>query len=160
MNDANFITGEFKRALDERSRVTLPGELASAVTDDAGETILAKERYGCLSLWQPQAWQSRVDSGLSVIREKMRSGRMAQKWNEVQRLGRLLSTRARTVRLANRSRLLIPEGFRELLDCSPQQDVMIVGAVVCVEIWNTRAWLDCLREDMPEFGDLFKQLAD
>ncbi len=160
MNEADFITGEHKRALDERSRVTLPVDLATAITDDSGETILAKERYGCLSLWQPEAWQSRVDSGLSVIREKMRSGRMEQKWAEVQRLGRLLSTRARTVRLANRSRLLIPEGFRELLDCGPQQDVMVVGAVVCVEIWNTRAWLECLRDDMPEFSDLFKQLAD
>ena len=160
MDDANFITGEFKRTLDERFRLTLPPELAEAITDASGETILTKERYGCLSLWRPQAWQSRVDSGLAVIREKIRAGRMDQKWSEVQRLGRLLSTRARPLRLANRSRLLIPEGFRELLDCGPQQDVMIVGAVVCVEVWNTRAWLDCLREDMPEFGDLFKQLAD
>ena len=78
----------------------------------------------------------------------------------MQRLGRLLSTRSRTVKLANRARLLIPEGFREFLDVAANQDVMVVGAVICVEIWNPQAWLDVLRQDMPEFGPLFKELAD
>jgi len=85
---------------------------------------------------------------------------MEQKWSTVQRLGRLLSTRHRDVKLANRSRLLIPEGFREFLDVSGGGEVMLVGAVVCVEIWNPRAWLDVLKEDMPEFGSLFRGLTD
>ena len=160
MSPEAFITGEAKRTIDERFRVTLPTEMALAVTDDVGETILAKERRGCLSVWQAAGWQKRLDDGVAVIKQKIQAGRMEHKWGEVQRLGRLLSTRTRTVKLANRSRLLIPEGYREFLEVEPNQDVMLIGAVICVEIWNPQAWLEILRQDMPEFGPLFQELAD
>ena len=38
-------------------------------------------------------------------------------------------------------------------------EVMIVGAGICVEIWNPRAWLETLREDMPGFGSMLKDLV-
>jgi MraZ protein len=154
-----FIQGETKRTIDERFRVSLPSEMADAVTDDGGESILAKERYGCLSLWRAEHWQQRMDRGVEVIRSKIEAGSMDQRWSEVQRLGRLLSTRSSNVQLAKRSRLLIPEGFREFLDVPKGEDVMIVGAVICVEIWNPTAWLETLRQDMPDFGDMFKELV-
>ena len=154
-----FITGEERRTLDERFRLTLPPDLARAVTDDTGSTILAKERYGCLSLWKATDWQQRIDAGVSLIRQKIDAGRMEQRFDEVQRLGRLLSTRFQTVQLANRSRLLIPDAFREFLDVAANQEVVVVGAVICVEVWNPRAWLETLRADMPSFGPLFKELS-
>jgi MraZ protein len=154
-----FITGEERRTLDERFRLSLPPEMAAAISDDAGSTIVAKERFGCLSLWKGSDWQQRIDSGVSLIRQKIQAGRMDQRWDEVQRLGRLLSTRYQTVQLANRSRLLIPEAFREFLDVAANQEVVVVGAVICVEVWNPRAWLETLRTDMPSFGPLFKELS-
>ncbi|MBS0260741.1 MAG: division/cell wall cluster transcriptional repressor MraZ [Planctomycetes bacterium] len=156
---APFLTGEFKRVIDDRFRITLPPELAEPITDEQGDVILAKERAGCLSLWRAADWQQRLDDGVGLIRQKMQTGRLEQKWDDVQRLGRLLSTRARTVRLANRSRLVIPEGFREFLDVPCESEVMLVGAAICVEIWNPHAWLDLLRQEMPAFGTLFKELS-
>lgn len=155
-----FITGEFKRVVDDRFRITLPVELAEPIADGEGDIILAKERAGCLSLWRLGDWQERLDGGVGLIRSKIQAGRMEQKWGDVQRLGRLLSTRSRTVRLANRSRLVVPEGFREFLDVPPEGEVMLVGAAICVEIWNPQSWLELLRQEMPEFGTLFKELSD
>ncbi len=160
MTDQTFITGEQKRTIDERFRISLPTEMAQAVTDEAGETILAKERYGCLSLWKAKDWQRRINDGVGLIQQKIQAGRMEERWGEVQRLGRLLSTRSRTVKLANRSRLLVPEGYREFLDVPGNQEVMVVGAAICVEIWNPACWLDVLKQDMPEFGPLFQDLAN
>jgi MraZ protein len=160
MSSDGFITGEHKRTLDERFRVTLPADMAQAVTDEQGQTIVAKERAGCLSLWRAADWQKRLDAGVGLMRQKIESGRMNQRWGDVQRLGRLLSTRYRTITLANRSRLLVPEGFRELLGVAPNQDVMLVGAVICVEIWNPEAWIAVLKDDLPEFGPLFERLTD
>lgn len=156
---ATFITGEEWRTLDERFRLSLPPEMAKAVTDDQGATIVAKERYGCLSLWKAADWQQRIDAGVSLIRQKIDVGRMEQRWDEVQRLGRLLSTRFQTVQLANRARLLIPESFRSFLDVPASQDVVVVGAVICVEVWNPKAWQETLRQEMPGFGPLFKELS-
>ena len=155
-----FISGEFNRVVDERYRITLPPELAEPIANADGDVILAKERAGCLSLWRAADWQKKLDDGVGLIRQKIQAGRMEQKWGDVQRLGRLLSTRSRTVRLANRSRLVIPEGFREFLDVAPESEVMLVGAAICVEIWNPQAWLELLRQEMPAFGTLFKELSD
>ena len=102
MAPATFITGEAKRTIDDRFRITLPLEMAGAVTDEVGETILVKERFGCLSLWRASDWQKRLNDGVSLIRKKIDAGRMEQRWDDVQRLGRLLSTRSLTVKLTGR----------------------------------------------------------
>lgn len=154
-----FITGEERRTIDDRFRITLPPEMAQGVTDDEGRTIVTKERFGCLSLWRANEWQQRHEAGVAVLKQKILAGRMDQKWEEVQRLGRLLSTRSQTVQLANRSRLLIPDAFREFLGAAINQEVMVVGAVICVEIWNLAAWLDTLKSEMPAFHPLFKELS-
>ena len=155
-----FITGESKRTLDERSRLTLPPEFAAAVADKDGGCILVKERAGCLSLWRAADWEKRLNQGLELIRLKIQVGRMEERWSDVQRFGRLLSTRHMHLQLANRSRLLIPETFREFLGVSPGQDVILIGAVVCVEIWSPAAWLETLRQEMPQFGLLLRELSE
>lgn len=155
-----FIGGEWKRVLDDRFRLTLPVEVAPLVMDAEGSSILCKERPGCLSLWRAQEWQTRIDAGVSLIRQKITAGRLEQRWDDVQRLGRLLSTRARNVKLAHRSRLVIPEGFREFLEVPAEGDILLIGAGICLEIWNPKYWLEHLREELPAFGTLFKQLSD
>jgi len=160
MPDETFITGEVRRRIDERFRVSLPADFAGRVTDGNGETIVAKERAGCLSLWRAADWQKRIDDGVSLIQQKMSAGRMEQRWSDIQRLGRLLSTRHRTVRMANRSRLLIPDGFRDFLGSGPSDEIVIVGAVICVELWNPDAWLQVLQQEMPEFTEIFKDLSN
>ncbi len=155
-----FLTGEARRTIDERYRVTLPRAFAEQVTEESGDLILAKERAGCLSLWPAAEWKKRLDSGISLLRQKIDSGRMEQRWGDVQRLGRLLSTRHQEVALAGRSRLLIPDGFRSFLGAEPGKEVVIVGAVICVEIWNPQNWVSVLHEEMPEFGELFKTLTE
>ena len=155
----HLISGEYRRVVDDRFRITLPQEMAEAISSDDGDVILTKERSGCLSLWRQGDWQARFDAGVDLIKMKIQAGRMDQRWDEVQRFGRLLSTRSKAVKLANRSRLVIPEGFREFLDVAPEGEVMLIGAAICVEIWNPKAWLDLLRQDMPEFNPLFKTLS-
>jgi MraZ protein len=135
-----FILGEFPRTLDERFRVAIPGELLAGLTGEGAGCVLAKERPGCLSLWNAKAWQTRFDSGVELVKGKMRAGKLEGRLEQVQMLGRLLSTRHKTVELGDRGRLLIPDGFREFLNAEPGTDVLIVGAAVCVEIWKPDAW--------------------
>lgn len=155
-----FLTGEIKRTLDERYRLTLPQEFAEALSTEDGELVVAKERAGCLSLWPLEEWKKRLESGVSLLKQKIDAGRMEQRWGDVQRLGRLLSTRHQEVSLARRSRLLVPEGFRQFLGVDAGGEVVVVGAVICVEIWNPAMWIDVLCDEMPGFGDLFKNLTE
>jgi MraZ protein len=154
-----FLLGEFPRTLDERYRLSIPSELGDLLTADSSDCILAKERPGCLSLWSAPVWQARLDEGVELVKQKMRAGRLQEKIAEVQLLGRLLSTRHRPVQVAGRGRLLIPEGFREFLGVEPNGEVLVVGAAVCVELWQTAAWLRYLQTRMPKFRKLFDRLS-
>jgi MraZ protein len=155
----DFLLGEYPRTLDERWRISIPSEFADLLTAESTDCILAKERPGCLSLWSAKLWQARLDEGMELVKQKMRAGRLQEKIAKVQLLGRLLSTRHRTVQLAGRGRLLIPEGFREFLGVEPNGEVLVIGAAVCIEIWQPAAWIKYLETRMPKFRRLFDQLS-
>ncbi len=159
MSDPEFILGEFQRTLDERYRLSVPCELVQQMGGEEADYILAKERPGCLSFWTGARWQTKLDQGVALVEAKMRAGKLEGQISQVQLLGRLLSTRHRNVKLAGKGRLLIPEGFREFLQVPASGEVMVVGAAVCVEIWQPAAWLAYLNQRMPKFRRLFDQLS-
>ena len=154
-----FLLGEFQRTLDERYRLSIPNELGDALVAESADCILAKERPGCLSLWSAAVWQTRLDEGVELVKQKMRAGKLQERIGQVQLFGRLLSTRHRPVQLAGRGRLVIPEGFRPFLGVEPGGEVQIIGAAVCIEIWSPAAWLKYLEGRMPRFRRLFDQLS-
>jgi MraZ protein len=89
----------------------------------------------------------------------MQLGRLEGRLEDVQLLGRLLSTRHTQVSLAGRGRLVIPEGFREFLGVETGQEAVVIGAAVCIELWRPDAWIKYLEEKMPDFRKLFEQLS-
>jgi MraZ protein len=156
---ARLILGESTRTLDQRYRLSIPPELAEPLAADGADCILAKERPGCLSLWNQSNWQSRLDDGVRLVETKIEAGRLEGRLEEVQRLGRLLSTRHRSVQLARRSRLVVPEGFREFLGVEPGGTVIVVGAALCVELWHPDKWSAYIGDQMPAFRQLLEQLS-
>lgn len=160
----NLILGEFRRTVDDRYRISLPTELVSKLItgegeEDEQECLLVKERPGALSLWNAEQWSQSFEQGVQLIEAKIAAGRLAGQTSDVLRLGRLLSTRHRNVRIAGRGRLLIPEGFREFLAVEPGGEILIVGAALCVEIWRPEAWLSYLDEQISEFRPLYDTLS-
>ncbi|MBU6275032.1 MAG: division/cell wall cluster transcriptional repressor MraZ [Planctomycetes bacterium] len=146
-----LLIGEFVRTLDGRFRLSLPVELSAPLLAGGPRLIVAKERAGCLSLWAASTWRPRFDAAVDVLRSKLEAGLLAQRVAEVQQAGRLLSARHASVSLAGRDRLVIPEGFRSFLGTEPGHDVVVVGAVVCVELWHPQAWQQVLTAEMPDF---------
>jgi len=154
-----LLIGEFPRALDERHRLSLPPELLDPLLAQGPRLVLAKERAGCLSLWSAAVWKPRIDAAVDVVRSKLQAGLLAQRVGELQDLGRLLSTRHRVVSLAGRGRLVIPEGFREFLAVEPGGELLVVGAAVCVELWQPAAWAAFISGEMPGFRRRIDELT-
>jgi MraZ protein len=154
-----LLQGEFRRLMDDRYRLSIPSTLADPLTTSGPDCIAVKERPGAISLWSAGSWETRLEAGLQVVREKIQAGRLEGRIDQVQQLGRLLSTRQRHVQLGGRGRLLIPEGFREFLGVEPGSEVIVIGAAVCVELWEPTAWLDCLQIQIPQFRELFDDLS-
>ena len=157
-----LLLGETARSLDDRYRLSLPTEFAQqlvSIDTDDRSCLLAKERPGCLSLWNYEQAKTKLEAGVELVAGKIGAGRLDARQADVQALGRLLSTRHRQVPLAGRGRLVIPEGFRDFLGVSPGDEVMLVGAAVCLEIWNPKAWREAIAMEMPAFRELFDGLS-
>ena len=154
-----LIVGKFRRKIDERYRLSVPKELTDMLMADRGQCILAKERPGCVSLWNAELWKAKLDEGVALIEQKIRSGRFEGRVGQFQLLGRLLSTRHEAVRLDGHGRLLIRDAFREFLHVEPGSQLMVVGAAVCVEIWNPAAWVEYVEGRIPKFRRLFERLS-
>ena len=107
----------------------------------------------------PPSGTTGLSAGVELIKAKMQSGKLDGRLEEVQLLSRLLSTRHRPVALEGRGRLLIPEGFREFLGVEASGEVIVLGAGVCLEIWNPCAWISYLEGQIPEFQQLFDKLS-
>lgn len=152
--------GEWTRAVDERFRVSLPAEWVEALVGESGHCVLAKEQPGCVSVWNNQQWESWLADGVNLVTGKIRSGRLAGRLDQVQQLGRLLSTRHRNVPVAARGRIAIPDSFRDFLAVEPGGNLLVVGAAVCIELWHPQRWSEHIGEHMPAFRQLFDQLAD
>ena len=155
----DLLIGEFVRTLDERFRLAIPPELLEPLLAAGPKLVLAKERSGCLSLWSASLWKPRMDAAVDVVRSKLEAGLLAQRLGQVQELGRLLSTRQQTVSLAGRARLVLPEGFREFLAVEPGGSLMVVGAAVCVELWQPAAWNAYVTSEMPGFRQRIDDLT-
>lgn len=157
---SRFVLGEFRRSLDERFRISIPGELSETLKGESNtHCILAKERPGALSLWHAEDWGEKLDKDVSLIRSKIEAGHLKDRITDVQVLGRLLSTRHREVQIAGRGRLNVPEGFRDFLGIEPGGDAIVIGAAVCIEIWRPDDWFDYLNQQIPQFGRLVEELA-
>jgi len=73
--------------------------------------------------------------------------------------GRLLSTRERPVQIDPRGRFVLPEGFREFLGVESGSEVMVIGAMVCIEIWNPAKWIAYIEKSIPRFQKLITKLS-
>jgi MraZ protein len=154
------IIGEFQRVLDDRFRLALPPEAAQFFGSDAADAVLVKERDRCLSLWKPATWDQHFEKFARNLKRQISEDIYeSRRIPEVQRAARLLSARYRRIQIGQRSRLLIPEGFREFLGVEANGEVAIVGAGVCVEIWHPAAWIEYLREDLESFNETFRSVA-
>ena len=71
----DLILGEFPRQLDERFRVSIPQEWVQPLVEADGFCTLAKERPGCLSLWNTRRSQDELDAGMALVRGKFRAGK-------------------------------------------------------------------------------------
>ena len=155
-----FIIGEQQRTIDERFRLSIPLEMADQLIGETGkDCILAKERPGCLSLWSTELWEEKLRESVELVQLKMQAGKLEGRTQQVQALGRLLSTRHKTVQLAGRGRLVIPEGFREFLAVEPGNEVVVVGAAVCIEIWKPALWYEYINTQVADFTQMLDQLA-
>jgi MraZ protein len=120
------FVGTFEHSLDEKGRVVLPSTFRSHLADQG----FISQYESCLGLWTPTEFRNVADR----LTEKVREGATSQY------ALRAFAANAHEVKPDSQGRIVIPQRLREYAGLT--RDVVIIGALDRIEIWDTARWQD------------------
>lgn len=146
-----MFAGEFKHSIDAKNRIVIPSKFRAFITDAEdrkGFFILASPVPGehCLRLYTRSGWE--------LVTRTLMSG--ADKAKDPARYLRFFASRAEFGGVDAQSRLVIPQkliGYAGL-----KGDVLLVGNVQWVEVWNVDEYRAATESLDEEIGDRVRSL--
>ncbi len=139
-----MFMGEFIHTVDAKGRIIIP----SKFRDDLGdEFVITLGLDGCLFAYPDSEWQIFVDKLKTLPGTK-----------EARQLQRYFMAGAASCQADKQGRILIPSRLRESADLD--KDIVFVGVLNKIEIWNKERWernnnyddVDSIAEHMSEYG--------
>ncbi|MBE7024432.1 MAG: division/cell wall cluster transcriptional repressor MraZ [Ruminococcaceae bacterium] len=117
--------GQYFHNLDAKGRVIMP----SRFREQLGENFVVTEGYeGCLSVYSEEEWNQFVNQLLSLPTHSA----------DTRRVIRRLASGAVNCETDKQGRILLPAHLRDMAKI--EKEVMIIGAITRVEIWDSAAW--------------------
>jgi MraZ protein len=140
----SVFLGEYRHALDEKGRVTVPARLREGLTSGL---FLTRGHDTNLLLFPQEAWEAlaaRLDLTPSASRER----RIFTRW---------FFGGATEVFLDKLGRILVPAYLREYAEIDGE--AIFVGADDVIELWNPQRWHQELNQNRDMLGDVLDDMA-
>lgn len=146
-----MFVGEFAHAIDEKNRLVIPAKFRAFVNDPEdkkGFFIVASPVSGehCLRLYTMSGWR--------LVASKLRDE--ANKAKDPAKYMRFFASRGEFGSLDAQSRLVLPQKLMEYAGL--KKDVLMVGNVDWIEIWNVDEYRAATESLDEEIGDRVKSL--
>ncbi|MBI4512603.1 MAG: division/cell wall cluster transcriptional repressor MraZ [Gemmatimonadetes bacterium] len=136
--------GAYLHQIDEKGRVALPAPFRR---DQAGASFVLLHWYDhALFLYPSQSW-TEVEERLRELRRRRPDSRL-----EVARL----TANAVEVVPDKQGRILIPERLKQAIKLDTE--VLIVGALDRIELWNPKTFEEITSGIRPEMGEFVRQI--
>lgn len=119
-----MFVGRFEHSLDDKGRVVLPPTFRSRLAEGGYLT----QYQHCLALWSPKEFEDFVER----LRDKLRNQEAAP--NAM----RALLANAAEIKVDAQGRIAIPQRLRDYAQLG--SNVVLVGSLDHVELWNPEAW--------------------
>lgn len=119
-----MFVGTYEHSLDEKGRVVLPSVFRAHLADRG----FVSQYESCLGLWTPEEFE-KVAARLT---EKVREGATSQY------AVRAFAANAHEVRPDSQGRIVLPQRLRDFAGLT--RDVVIIGALERIEIWDAARW--------------------
>lgn len=124
-----MFRGSFEHSIDAKGRVSVPSKFRDILSERYdGKLVLAMDFDQCLTAYPLEEWEK--------IEEKIKGLPMMQK--EVKDFMRFVFSTATECELDKQGRILIPPPLRERARIN--KNVVMVGIINKIEIWDTKAW--------------------
>ena len=140
-----MLMGEYKHALDAKGRVILPADFRREV----GESfVITKGLDTCLFLYSEEEWES--------LAAKLKALPLAKP--EARAVVRFFFAGAAQLEIDKQGRVLIPSTLRE--HASLDKEVVLVGVLDRVEIWDKKRWEDTNTYSEDEMDEIAEKMAE
>ncbi len=117
--------GRYEHSLDDKGRVILPSKFRGSFEHGG---YLTQYTDGCLSLWTPEQFDLQMEN----MQERAATSKQDRN------LVRLWASTSHELEIDRQGRMAIPARLRDYAGLVA--DVLLLGAIDRVELWNRQAW--------------------
>ncbi len=121
---AGFV-GRFEHTLDSKGRVILPAKFRGPFERGG---YLSENREGCLALWTPGEFERQM----TAMQEQAGTGRTERN------RARVWAANSSEVEIDRQGRMPVPAHLRAFAQL--ESEVLVVGAIDRIELWNPAVW--------------------
>jgi MraZ protein len=140
-----MLTGEYEHSIDPKKRLAIPAKLRGKLGD---QLVVTRGLDQCLFVYPLKTWEE--------IAAKLGTLPVGQEKNRG--FVRLLFSSASEVSLDSLGRILVPDNLKDYADL--KKDVVIVGALNRLEIWDKERWATFRASAEKEIGNVAEKLGE
>jgi MraZ protein len=143
-----MFRGSFEHSVDSKGRVSVPSKFRDIIADRYdGRLVMAMDFDRCLTVYPLEEWEK--------LEEKIKTLPMMQK--EVKDFMRFFFSTATECELDKQGRILISPAHRERAGIT--KNVMLVGIINKIEIWDSKAWEARTSQNGDKIGEALAALG-
>ena len=140
--------GRFPHTIDDKGRLSIPSRFRQTL-QDRGQNILVRTDFdSCVTAYPLEVW--------ARLEEKIQNRSNFEK--DIRAFLRLFYSGASESPVDGQGRILVPPQHREKAGLN--REVMIVGALNRIEIWDRERWDQFLSASPVTFEDIASRLAE
>lgn len=140
-----MFTGEYRHSLDVKNRLIVPSKIREQMGDNI---VITRGLDGCLFGYQLNIWQK--------ILEKLNSLPFTKK--DARSFTRFMTSGAISLEFDKQGRIIIPSYLLDYADI--KKNVIIVGVLNRIEIWDASKWESFMQENVDCLSDISENLFD
>ncbi|MDD6448536.1 MAG: division/cell wall cluster transcriptional repressor MraZ [Lachnospiraceae bacterium] len=140
-----MFMGEYSHSIDPKGRLIIPAKLREELGDNF---VVTKGLDGCLFAYPQEEWQN--------IEKRFREVPLTTK--DARKFSRFFFAGAAQMELDKQGRILIPATLRSFAGL--EKDVVLVGVLDRVEIWDKSRWDENNAYDDQDMDEIAEHMAD
>ena len=139
-----MFRGQFSYSVDAKGRVSIPAKLRKHVSVEAKDTFVMTQGTSlCIDVYPLDQWQQFEQKLLDLNPFKPNEAKFI----------RMILQHATEDTLDSQSRILVPQGLLQYAKI--EKDVLILGTLKKIELWNPEVYLDYLKQT----SETYEQIA-
>ena len=143
-----MFIGSFKYSIDAKGRVALPAKLRKFVKQEANDTfVMTRGTVKCIDVYPWDKWEELVAGKLNNLNTFNPKDAM---------FIRMFTDKAESDSLDSQGRLSLSKNLIEYAGI--QREVLILGAVKKIEIWNPDTYEAYIKENLEQYAEIAKEV--